>query len=124
MRPLPVAVVIEDQAELSQVLKDVLGGEGFEVVTVRSTVEAQEAMRERKVALVVSDLPSIGTSDDDPLGPIVRDSPDMGIVVVRDPDDEPVPFFGPWRRDGAKLILRRPFRLDDLLDAVREIRPD
>jgi DNA-binding NtrC family response regulator len=123
MRPPPVAVVIEDQAELSQVLKDVLGGEGFEVVTVRSTVEAQAVLRERAVTLVVSDLPSIGTSNDDPLGPVLRDFPDVEIVVVRDPEDEAIPFFGPWRRDGAKLILRRPFRLDDLLHAVREIHP-
>lgn len=119
----PVAVVIEDQVELSDVLRALLREEGFEVVAVRSADEAQATLRDRKVAVVVSDLPSTGTPDDDPMHSIVSDFPNLGIVVVRDPDDEPVPFFGPWRTDGSKLILRRPFRLDDLLRAVREIHP-
>lgn len=120
----PVAVVIEDQVELSDVLRAVLRDEGFEVVAARSVAEAHATLHDRKVAVLISDLPSSGTPDDDPMSSIVRDFPNLGIVVVRDPNDEPGPFLGPWRTDGSKLILRRPFRLDDLLRAVREIHPD
>jgi DNA-binding NtrC family response regulator len=119
----PVAVVIEDQVELSGVLRDVLRHEGFDVVVVDTVAKAHPTLRERTVAVVVVDLPSDGAPDDVSIQSIVEGFPQLGIVVVRDPDDEPPPFFGPWRTEGSKRILRRPFRLDDLLGAVRDIYP-
>lgn len=116
----PFVILIEDQTELGRVVKDVLWGEGYEISLVPDPSEALAILRKRTVDLLVSDLPSTGEADN-VLAPLIEEFPDLGVIVVRDPADEPAPFFGPWRVSGSCLILRRPFRLADLLAASREL---
>jgi len=117
----PVVVVIEDQNELGRVIQDVLGREGYKVVPVPTTAEALEVLRQQKVNLLVSDLPSSEGSEDDPLAPLVEEFPELGMIVMSDEADDAVPFFGPWRVSGSRLTMRRPFRLVDLVAASHEV---
>jgi DNA-binding NtrC family response regulator len=113
--------VIEDQQELGRVIRDILRAEGFEAVPVRDAAAALDTLRERQAAFLVSDLPLSGGDDGDPLAGVTEAFPDLPVIVIRDVRSDDVPFFGPWRREGSRLLLRRPFRLDDLLAAAREI---
>ncbi|KPJ82689.1 MAG: hypothetical protein AMS19_07025 [Gemmatimonas sp. SG8_23] len=119
--PPPVVVLLEDQAELGRVIREVLGEAGMEVIQVRAAEDAVTTIRERDVAFVVSDLPSLGREHGDPLAPISSTYPDLPIIVIRDKRDDDVPFFGAWREEGSRLLLRRPFRIDDLVSATREL---
>jgi DNA-binding NtrC family response regulator len=119
--PPPVVVLLEDQDELGRVIGDVLGGEGLEVVHAKDATAALDTIRDREVAFVVSDLPSLGIERGDPLAPIAEPHPDLPIIIIRDPRADDVPFFGPWREEGSRVLLRRPFRIDDLLSATREL---
>ena len=119
--PPPIVVVIEDQPELGRVIREVLGTEGFDARPVRDAEEALRTLKEDKVEFLVSDLPSIGQAGDDPLGAISSAYPEMPIIIIRDERSDDVPFFGPWRQEGTRVLLRRPFRLDDLVAASREV---
>ena len=119
--PPPVVVVIEDQPELGRVLADLLGTEGYDVVQVRSASEALAALKEQKVEFMVSDLSRTGNAAHDPLSTVTVEFPDIPVILIQDPREDDIPFFGPWRRDGTRLMLRRPFRLDDFIAASKEI---
>ncbi len=115
-------MVIEDQPELGRVIRDVLASEGLEAVPVPDVPGALAALEERPVEFLVSDLPSDPRgSDEDPILQIAQRFPELPILVIRDPRSNDVPFFGPWRREGTRIHLRRPFRIDDLVAASQEI---
>ena len=75
----PVVLVVEDQAELRLVLKEALGGEGYQILLARDEAEALELLRANAVDLLISDLtdpvdPS-DTSDE-----IRREFPDLPVA--------------------------------------------
>ena len=115
----PVVRVVEDQTELGDVIRDVFGEEGYDVLTVRDQYAAMGELRHREADLLVADLPG-SLPGGDPLAEISREFPDLRLVVVTDASQEQVPFFGPWRASGSRVSLRRPFRLADLVAASRE----
>jgi DNA-binding response OmpR family regulator len=119
MPALPIVIVIEDQTELGHVLRDVLTDEGFEVVAVRDQYAALGELRHREADLIVADLPGPRPGRSDPLADIATEFPGTRLIVLSDESDQPVPFFGPWRISGSRVVLRRPFRLDDLIAASK-----
>lgn len=121
MPPLPVVVIVEDQTELRQVLRDVLDEEGYEVLPVRDPAEAIAILREQSVDLLVSDLPDQEDDSEDPLAEAAREFPELPMIVISTDPQDAVPFFGPWRLSGVRMTLRKPFRLDDLIAASREL---
>jgi DNA-binding response OmpR family regulator len=119
MPPLPVVVVIEAQTELSHVIRDVLGEEGYEVIAVRDQYAALGELRQRAADFLVADLPDLDSGIGDPLAEIEREFPKLPLIVLEDESELKAPFFGPWRVSGSRVTLRRPFRLDDLIAASR-----
>lgn len=121
MPTLPVIVIIENQAELGQVMRDVLEDEGYDVMAVRDQYGAIGVLRSQKVDMVVADLPRPLPGEGDALVELATEFPDMPLIVLHDDDQEAVPFFGPWRREGSRVVMRRPFRLDHLIEATRDL---
>ena len=117
----PVILVIEDQPELRHVLRDVLGDEGYEVLPARDQGEALTILRERPVDLLVSDLPEPTEEERDPLEDVLREFPAVPLIVLSSDSEQDTPFFGPWQVSGSRMTLRKPFRLDDLIAASREV---
>lgn len=117
----PVVVVIEDHVELSEVIRAVMTEEGYDVLSVRDQFAAVATLRNQRVDLVVADLPAPDAGRGDPLAEIGRDHPDVPVIAISDAEEDAVPFFGPWRREDSRVILRRPFKLDDLLAVSRQI---
>ncbi len=102
-------------------IREVLGTEGFDVKPVPDAGAALVALREEGAVFLVSDLSSAGGDGTDPLAAIDGEFPDLPVIVIQDQRAGDIPFFGPWRAEGSKLLLRRPFRLDDLIAASREL---
>ena len=121
MPATPFVLVIEGQAELGNVIRDVLTDEGYNVMAVRDQYGAVGVLRHQPVDLVVADLPAPEEGEGDPLREISTDFPDTPLITLVDDAADGIPFFGPWRRDGSRLFLPRPFRLDDLIAATREL---
>jgi CheY-like chemotaxis protein len=121
MPHLPVVLIVEDQNELRQVLRDVLDEEGYDVLPVSDPTEAMAILREQSVDLLVSDLSESEDEGLDPLADVTREFPELPLIVLSDNSPDTVPFFGPWRISGSRMTLRKPFRLDDLIAASREV---
>lgn len=117
----PVILVIEAHTELGHVFRDVLDDEGYDVIHVRDQFAALGHLREQPIDLVVSDLEREEPGDPDPLGEIIREFSELPLITVGDDESEDMPFFGPWRMNGHRVTLRKPFRLDDLVSAAREL---
>ena len=121
MPATPVVVVIEDHPELSDVLRDVMTEEGYEVLSARDQSTAVATLRGRHVDLVIWDLPRPEGGRPDPLAEIVHDHADVPLIQITEPTDDGVPFLGPWMKSDRRHVLRRPFKLDDLLRLSRQI---
>lgn len=115
----PLVVLIEDQEALVSVLKEVFVREGYEVVSVADCAAAREVTGERQVDLVVLDGTAL--QEDQPVESMCDEYPDVAVIAVRNQEDLSIPIFGRWRRDGRVATLRRPFRLEDMVSAAREL---
>lgn len=116
----PAVVVIEDQTELGNAIRDFLTSKGYHVTAVRDQLAAVATLRQKPADLVIADLPDGLDGSPDPLVAIARDFREIPRIVIRSPGDE-LPFFSPWRIEKHGATMRRPFRLDDLLSVAREL---
>jgi DNA-binding NtrC family response regulator len=117
----PLVLVVEADPELRNVLIDALTWQGYEVVTPRHEGDLRKILRSRPVALVVSDPPSFERSAAGEVAVHALAGSDPQLPVVELADEMPdVVFFRPWSTEGRRRVLRRPFRLSDLLAACRE----
>lgn len=117
------ALVVQDHEALGSVMNEVLRAEGYDVLTVADVDSAIAEAGEQDLDLVVCDIRwQPGTPD--PLRDLLESDPELALILVRDEPVVAVPFFGPWRVEGRLLTLRRPFRLHDLVEAVREMMRD
>ncbi|MBI3029666.1 MAG: response regulator [Candidatus Rokubacteria bacterium] len=112
-------LVVEDDPEMRSLLCDVLMGEGFRVL-VESTGEQAMAVSESErldVAIVDKEMP--GLNGLDLLSFFRRRLPDVPVILI-------TAFGGPrvaeeaFRR-GAARYLEKPFRVTDLLAAIRSV---
>lgn len=115
-----LAVVVQDHDPLGKVMQEVLRGEGYEVLTASDEGGAAVLCGERSADLVVVDVHGRSSGYDALLE--LMETPDGPTMIeVRDEPAVVLPFFGPWRVEGRRLTLRRPFRLTDFVAAVREL---
>lgn len=121
MPAAPVIVVIEHETELGRVIRDVLEEDGYEVVRVRDPYGAIGVMRQRAVDLVVAGLPGPEGQATGPLRELADEFPDVALISVAPPGAADSPVFGAWRRDGDHIVLRQPFRLEDVIAAAHEL---
>ncbi|MGB1656547.1 MAG: hypothetical protein ACPHQP_06610 [Longimicrobiales bacterium] len=117
----PLVLVIEHETELGRVIRDVLEEDGYDVVRVRDPFGAIGVMRQRAVDLVVAGLPRPDGQTTGPLGELVDEFPDVALISVAPPGAADSPVFGAWRRDGHYIVLRQPFRLEDVIAAAHEL---
>jgi len=116
----PRALLVEDQAELGHVLRDLLKGEGYDVVAVKTPGEAFGILREKEIQLLVTDLRD-GPETSSSLDAVTAEFPDLRHIDLVEESSATVPFFGPWRVSGFRMTLPKPIRLDDLLRASRTL---
>jgi DNA-binding response OmpR family regulator len=109
----PTILVADDDADQRELLSELLGLEGFRVLTAGSPEAVREALG-GEVDVLVLDLH--GTLD----GPLERQLAQMGtgrpalLLASGDPD-----LRDHARRLRADGVLAKPFSLDDLLASVR-----
>ena len=117
----PVVLVVEDQAELRLVLKEALGGEGYQVLLARDQAEALELLRANAVDLLISDLTD-PVDPSDGLDELRQEFPDLPVVAMSEAvGGHPALFFGASQGAGKYRSLARPFRLSELISVSREV---
>lgn len=111
-----LVLVVENIAELREVLTHAFEAEGYHVLTASDDAEARALLEAQDFDLVVADPPD-GVSD--ALPGLERDYPDLPLILLSDTGRAPL-YFGPWETSGVRRTLRRPFKLSDLIAAARE----
>ena len=119
-------ILLVDDDDLSRsILRDLLGGFGYQVVEAADSVEGLKCFQRFEVDLVISDLfmPQHGGLE------FIRNiralDPDMGIIAVSgiQLDDKKV-IFDQALQAGAAYALEKPFRPKVLQQAVETLLGD
>lgn len=113
-------LVVDDQAEIRQLIRDALEGAGYRVEEACNGKEGLEHYRSKPVDLVLMD---IVMPDQDGLEAIMalrREFPESRIIAMTGASDGIgiLNFLDVAKMFGAKRTLQKPFDLKTLLDAV------
>jgi two-component system cell cycle sensor histidine kinase/response regulator CckA len=112
-------LVIDDERLVRKAVRSVLEPAGYRVLDASDGIAGFELFqREREhIDLVLLDLSMPGIPGDTVLARMLKDSPNLRIVLFTGyrPDALPV---------GAKAVLEKPVQIDELLTVVREVCDD
>ncbi len=111
----------EDDHDLREALAETFREAGIEVIEASSGNQLLAIVRSRRVALVVTDLMMPGLRGDDVLR-LFRSAGDHTpyLIITAAPQWVIDDLAGQER----VTILRKPFTVDTVLDAVRQLVPD
>ena len=111
----PLVLVADDSAEMRDLIRGVLEGEGYEVIAVGSGGQALREMSSRRPDLVITDLLMPGMSGFSLRTLMLRraDLADIPVIVLS----------AYWHRPGETLdvveVLTKPIGVDRLIQSVR-----
>lgn len=116
-RRRPLIFAVDDSPDMRDLLADVLGHAGYDVVSVPSAARALSLMAERQPDLVITDLLMPGMSGF-ALRAAMLKRPDLAAIPV-------VILSGYWQRPSetldASAVLSKPLNIDRLLGCVRQL---
>ena len=115
-------LVIEDNADQRALVRFWLAAHGFEVTEAANGAEGIAQQRRQPSDVVVTDIFMPDKDGIETINELKSEFPRIGIIAVsgggsRTGSD----FLGVARQLGAAKTLRKPFDLDELLEAVRRI---
>lgn len=110
-------LVLEDDEDMREALRDVLAEEGFSVVAVAKGAEAVALAAKETFDLMVSDVRMEGLSGLDAIEKIRENQPDLGSLVVSGWASEEDTLRAVRLNVGG--YLKKPFSMNSFLDAVK-----
>jgi len=112
----PSILVVDDDAEMRELLLDVLRGEGYEVAEAKDGTEAVLALRARTFDVVLMDKNMPGPSGLDLLPGFRSVCPHSQVIMMTAFGD--VPSYMEAAEKGAVEYLFKPFRLEEMKAAI------
>ena len=115
----PSVLVIDDDPDMRQVLRDFLQRSGYRVVEAANGQEGIAAAESEPIDAVILDKEMPGMSGLDVVSFFRRHSPRLPIIFItafggRDDEDES-------RRRGAWRYIEKPFRVAAVVEAVQSV---
>lgn len=103
-------MIVEDDNDIRELLRDLLEGEGYEVDTACNGREGLEKLEKAKADLILLDLmmPVL-----DGCGFLDEYKGEAPVIVVTASGSQTGP------PEGATSLLRKPLQIDDLLQAIK-----
>jgi CheY-like chemotaxis protein len=114
--PLGRVLVVDDEPQIVDMLRELLVGLGYTVETARSGAQALQLVPEFKPDAVLLDLQMPGLSGLQVLDRLRRDDPGLPVIIVTGNTDVDVARSTLAR--GAFDYLRKPFQFDVLARVV------
>ena len=111
-------LVVDDQVEICDVIREYLTEEGFQVSTAADGASLREAMARSSVDLVLLDL-KLGGEDGLQLAQQLRSQSGIGIIILTGRGDAVDRIVG--LEMGADDYLPKPFHLRELLARVKSV---
>ena len=115
------AAVIEDDPDIAELLRQVLGSEGFQVTLVRDGTQALPVLERSSFDVAILDVMLPG-KDGITLMREIRENPltkQLPVVMLSAKVDDQTMWSG-WRA-GCDLYLSKPFDSDKLVQAMRKV---
>lgn len=111
-----LVLVVEEVVPLRDALIAALEAEGWQVLTADDEAGALSILESRDVDLLVADPAQRGGV----LDRVERAYPELPLVLLSETGPGSGVYFGPWETSGSRRTLRRPFKLSDVIAAVRQ----
>ena len=115
-------LVIDDDADLREVMQETLQSSGHEVVLAPDGIQGLQLQRDRPADVVITDIFMPGRDGIETIQHLGREFPGVKIIAISGGDRTRTMDL---RRDaellGASRTLRKPFELTELLKAVSEL---
>ena len=108
-----LVLVVDDEADLLEIVTDRLVGAGYRVLTARDGLEALERARAARPACIILDLKMPRVSGFDALPEIRRAVPEAHVIVLTGSPNRPLAKA--CRARGADDFLLKPFDAAELL---------
>ena len=108
-----LVLVVDDEADLLEIVTDRLVGAGYRVLTARDGLEALERARAARPACIILDLKMPRVSGFDALPEIRRAVPEAHVIVLTGSPNRPLAEA--CRARGADDFLLKPFDAAELL---------
>jgi DNA-binding response OmpR family regulator len=118
-------VVIDDNAELRELIGDALTHAGYEVTLAHDGAKGIDALRSGRTELAITDIFMPEKDGIELIGLLKNEFPDVPILAIsgaiRFATSSGADYLSMARRLGADRVLRKPFDVTKLLAIVREI---
>ncbi|MCE5230289.1 sigma-54 dependent transcriptional regulator [bacterium] len=111
-------LITDDDAGQRSLLESYLTGQGYRVETAKSAEDALARLKERRFALLISDVRMPGMSGLEMLGRVRHDWPDLPVLMVTAFPD--IRGAVEAMRDGALNYLEKPIDFGELIGLVRK----
>jgi len=108
-----LVLVVDDEADLLEIVSDRLQRAGYRVLTARDGLEALERARAARPACIILDLKMPRVSGFDALPEIRREVPEAHVIVLTGSPNRPLAEA--CRARGADDFLLKPFDPRELL---------
>ena len=112
-------LIIEDDAEMRSLLKDVIEEEGYDVESVDKGTQAFRKAVNKSFAVIITDVRMPGLSGLEILAALKRLQPGTPIVVITAFGSEEVRRRALER--GASAYLEKPIRMDELRSLIHQM---
>lgn len=112
-------LIVEDDGDISQMLKELLAGQGYDTVQAFSGTEALLCMEKRVPQAVILDLMLPGMTGEDVLCSIKEKHPQVSVIVSSARDD--VQARVSLLRAGADDYMVKPFDTEELLARLEAV---
>jgi DNA-binding response OmpR family regulator len=117
----PKVAVIEDDPDIAELLRQVLGSEGFQVTLIRNGAQALPVLETSRFDAAILDVMLPG-KDGITVMREIRENPlteKLPVVMLSAKVDEQTMWSG-WRA-GCDLYLSKPFDSEKLVQAMRKV---
>ncbi len=115
-------LVIDDEDQVRTMLQQALEREGYQVLDARDGKEGIKLFKENKTDLIITDLIMPDKEGLETITELRRDFPEVKIIAISGGGHvDPESYLTIAKKMGASRTLPKPFDLEELLAAVREL---
>ena len=109
-------LVVDDDPGVREMLSDIISEQRYRVVAVENGERAIEEMEQQHFDLVFLDLVLPGMSGAEALSAIKQKDEKVIVAIITGYGDDPVAMEA--MSLGPLLMIRKPFRVDDILEVI------
>ena len=112
-----MVLVVDDDPRVREILRDIIIGQGYKVVSVESGEQALEEVERRHYDIIFLDLMMPGISGVETFAGIKTKDKRAVVIIVTAYGDDPMAMEA--MSLGPLFLIRKPFRVEDVIEVLR-----